>query len=165
MAKRSPQRSSKRNQEQELEKPKMATKVNFRAAAEREFPVLEPGTYEFKFVKADKKIGQQSGKEYVSLDFQHDEGEDAENPNMHVFNNYSLQAQSLWALRDVLKSLECDEAILNDEEADVEEAIRSVYNNRCAIKLGIEEYDSNDKDETGKPIRKKRNNVLAVMRV
>lgn len=143
----------------------MATKVNFRAAANREFPTLEPGTYEFKFVKADKKVGQTSKQEYVSFDFKHDEGDDAPEPNMHVFNNYSLQPQSLWALRDVLKCLDCDPDILDDEDVDVEDAIASVLDNRCALKLGVESYKSNDKDDKGEQIVKQRNSILAVMRV
>lgn len=142
-------------------------KVNF-AAAKSEFPVLAEDVVEAKLIKATMfktASGPNKGSDNVKLEFQRDEGEDVENPNMHFFQNYSLLPQSVWKLRQHLEALDCDPEILNDEDYEVEDAVKTVMQNRCALELDIEEYESNERGPDGKPITKSRNVIKNIMRV
>lgn len=71
--------------------------------SETTFEALEPGVYPAHIYNITKKVGVESGKPYLAFEFNLDSTENPSLGKRRAWDNYSLQPQALWKLRDLLK--------------------------------------------------------------
>lgn len=106
----------------------MATKVNF-ANVSTSYEPLPAGDYEGMLI--GHKIGTSAqGFPTCSLEFTQ-----VENPNKHMFANYSLQPQSLWAIKGDLIRLGAKVEDMNSEDADLDKIIEGLYSYTATLKF------------------------------
>lgn len=107
----------------------MATKVNF-ANVQTSYTPRPAGDYEGLLIA--HKIGvSKQGFPTAALEFT-----EVENPNKHMFANYSLQPQSLWAIKRDLIRLGASVEQMNSEDADLDVIISSLYGYTAVLKFG-----------------------------
>lgn len=107
----------------------MATKVNF-ANVSTSYEPLSAADYEGLLVQ--HKIGtSKQGFPTCALEFTQ-----IENPNKHMFANYSLQPQSLWAIKRDLIRLGASVEQMNSEDADLDKIIESLYGYTATLRFG-----------------------------
>lgn len=107
----------------------MATKVNF-ANVQTSYVPREAGNYEGLLI--GHKIGT-SAKGFPTASMEYTE---VENPNRHMFANYSLQPQSLWAIKRDLIRLGATVEDMNAEDADLDKIIEALYSYTATLKFG-----------------------------
>lgn len=120
----------------------MATKVNF-ANVQTSYTPREAGDYEGLLIS--HKVGTSAqGMPTCSLEFT-----EVDNPNKHMFANYSLQPQSLWAIKRDLIRLGAKVEDMNDEDADLDKIIEGLYSYTATLHFGDprpgKDKDGNDK--------------------
>lgn len=107
----------------------MATKVNF-ANVQTSYTPREAGDYEGLLI--GHKVGTSAqGMPTCSLEFT-----EVDNPNKHMFANYSLQPQSLWAIKRDLIRLGAKVEAMNDEDADLDKIIEGLYSYTATLRFG-----------------------------
>lgn len=117
----------------------MGAKVDF-SGVSTSFEVLEEGLYpgklaDFKYVAVSKS----SGKPYYQLEFDITEPE-----GRKAWRNYSLQPQSLFAIKRALIILGADEDDL-EGEIDLDEVLPQLIGADCTLALVIDnEYDPDE---------------------
>jgi hypothetical protein len=113
------------------------TKINFSNV--QTLAPLPEGEYqailsEFKVVDKAKS----SGKPYVALTFSITEEGYA---GRKVWRNFSLQEQSLWALKQTLIRLGVDPDTLADGDVELEDILGEAIGSPCVVVIGIREYN------------------------
>ena len=70
--------------------------LDMSGADDKDFQPLDPGVYEVTVFGIEQKVGKTSGKPYLEFTFKMKDSE------RRIWSNYSLQPQSMWALKKVL---------------------------------------------------------------
>lgn len=105
---------------------KAMVKINFTAVADS-FQPRESGEYQGTLISHKiNEASASSGQPTVTLEWSEDDS-----PNRKMFKTYSLQPKALWSLkRDLVRIGKADPTFierLNDEDADLDELITSLY--------------------------------------
>lgn len=109
----------------------MATKVNF-AQVQTSYAPRPAGDYVGLLISHKiNEASASSGQPTASLEYT-----EVENPNKHMFANYSLQPQSLWAIKRDLLRLGAKVEDMNSEDADLDEIITKLYGYTATLRFG-----------------------------
>lgn len=98
---------------------------------------IPDGNYTASLVKIEEKEGADSGEPYLSCQWKISEGK---LEGRKLYDNISLQPQSLWRLRTILECIgyEVEEGPMDIDPSDILEE-------ECGIEVVNEEYDGKDK--------------------
>lgn len=113
-------------------------KLNLKGVGRRE-PV-EDDTYECVVtgVKHDKvKSGEYQGSDRANVELTIDDGE---HKGRKVYRSYMLHDDFLFIFKEEMLILGADEKMLEDEDADSEIIVKSVFGERCACEVSINEF-------------------------
>jgi len=107
----------------------MGIKLDFTDADTKSgFEPLEPALYRAHVSKVEPRKGKTSGKPYLSVEF-----ELPDEDNRKLWQNFSLQPQSLWALKAFMVTLGFDPDDMGGEfELEEEE----IVGNECCLNVG-----------------------------
>jgi hypothetical protein len=140
----------------------MVGKISF-VGVKTEFEPTPAGAYESKFIdfKFGKTKPEARNPNVDKVDLQFACTEENEWKNRRWFRTCTFTADSLWAFKRTMAALGADVDWEDPEGVDPEAICRSVHNNPCIVKVGLQEYvDENDIDpDTGKGKVKQRNQV------
>lgn len=120
----------------------MATKVNF-ANVTTDYKPREAGDY------AGLLIGYKDGVSTKGMPTYSLEFTEVENPNRHMFANYSLQPQSLFGIKRDLMRLGASVEAMNAEDADLDKIVEGLLGYTATLRFGDprpgKDKDGNDK--------------------
>ena len=120
----------------------MGIKLDFTNTDEnKDFKALTPGAYRAHIAGVESRLGKQSGKPYLAVTF-----ELPDENNRKAWSNYSLQPQSMWAIKALMVTLGFDPDEL-DGEFDLSED--QLLGQECVVHLGAPE-----EGKTTNPIEK-----------
>lgn len=106
-------------------------KVNFSAVADS-FTPREAGDVEATLIgHTINAASATSGNPTVKLDWSENDS-----PNRHIFKTYSLQPKALWSLKRDLIRMGASVEAMNDEDADLDDILLTLYGNSCTIIFG-----------------------------
>ena len=100
------------------------------------FEPIDPAEYEFEVKKIEEKVGQSSGKPYLSIEL---ECLDDDFKGRRVFDNISLGENTLWRLKQFAEAAGVD----IEEEFDTDDFIGEVVNAVIDIEESEEYGDKN----------------------
>lgn len=141
----------------------MSPIVNWADAVAPVYDPVVPGTYPARLEKSELRPGPKG--DYYSLEFIGNGGSEDPFDNKHVWLNSSLSPAALYRFKDTMMKLGAAAAdFVPGSGVDTDEIVASVLGADCQLVLGIEEYESNEVDEHGTKIRKRRNGVKQVLR-
>ena len=109
-----------------------------------EMEVLPAGAYNATAYEWEQRFGRDSGQPYISLTFQIASGDYS---GRKLWSNYSLQPQSLWALKRFLITAGITEDSFPDEdgaELDIEPLLRQVMGRPVVITATVGQYQGRD---------------------
>jgi hypothetical protein len=128
----------------------MAIKIDFEGAGEGGFEPIPAGTYSAKVTKVTYHAkAKSSGQPYLEFEFGAIEGQ---GEKRRLWRNYSLQPQSLWALKQTLTRLGVE---VPDGELDIEP--EELVGQPCQLVVSVKPHyrdpdkEDNDIDEVLPP--------------
>ena len=135
-------------QENEVPTPK----ISFKDVANN---VVDPGEYLCNFTgQKYEEASQSSGKPYIRADFtvRHlaSDETDVKFAGRKLFRNFSLQPQSLFALKGLMVALDCDPDIFEEEDLDITEALGELIGGECVVTVTNEEYQGEPRARVGR---------------
>lgn len=143
----------------------MTPVVDYGTIVERDFEPAPKGTYHARFSSEANQLRQGNAGPYYSLRFIGDGGEGDPFNNKSVWDNNSLAPTALWKFKDTMLKLGANPAdFVPGAGVDTDETVASVNGAPCMVTIDIEEYDSNDVDEDGVKIKKRRNVLKGLSR-
>lgn len=115
----------------------------------KELSPIPPGKYastfsEFKIVPEAKG----SGQPYAALTFTIN-AEEGEYEGRKLWRNFSLQPQSLWALKQALINLGCSSDSFNAGD-DLEDLLGSMVGSECILDVGMKQFNGEDRNDVRK---------------
>ena len=78
----------------------MPIKLDFSATQDNDFSPLDAGTYDATIFTIEQKLGRESKQPYLEFTYQLSDGS-----NRRLWQNFSLQPQALWKLKQHLVAL------------------------------------------------------------
>ena len=103
-----------------------------------EFGVLSPGRYEATVFNISREVGRSSGQPYLSFDFK------LKDSAQHLWHNFSLQPQALWAFKRFLIAMGFSAEELAGE-VDVE--IEEMLGKEVTLVVTVREYEGKDTND------------------
>lgn len=95
------------------------------------------GEYTARLAKVEEREGESSGEPYLSCQWKIVGGK---SDGATVYDNISLQPQSLWRFRTILECLG-----LETEDGEMDISTEDMVDSECLIEVTNEEYDGKDK--------------------
>ena len=129
----------------------MSPRIDFSGVTE--FKAIPEGTYPcvfsaFKYVEQAKS----SGQPYIELNFTVSEGEHA---GRKLYRNYSLQPQSLWAIKNTLITLGvAPEAFADEGGVEISDLCNEAIGATCAVQVKVHEYQGADRNDVTRVLAK-----------
>ena len=134
----------------------MSPLVNLGQVEERTFDPLPAGTYEARMTGQELKDSQSSEYQYHSIEFTIDEGEYADRK---LWDNYSLNPKSLFAMKRTLVALGAPQDDLSeDSEKESEELWEDRIGEPCRLVVKQRTYTDPDTGE-----KKLQNDITKVL--
>jgi hypothetical protein len=117
--------------------------------------VVTPGNYICTLTGVKfNEASQSSGKPYIAAEFTivSDEDENTQFAGRKVFRNFSLQSQSLFALKGAMIALDADPEIFeSEEEFDIVEYLKeNLIGNQAILTITNEDYQGEPRARVGK---------------
>ena len=107
-----------------------------------DFPLFEPGEYPFTIFEIEEKTGNTSGAPYLAFTFKHAESE------QRLWRNFSLQPQSLWAIKRLL--IEIGAASASDLDKDFDFKPKDILGAPVLLTVIKRKFEGEDKNEVTK---------------
>jgi len=132
--------------------PSGAFKLNFKGVTN---DVVLPGDYVARLTGVKyNAASQSSGKPYIAAEFTivSDLDLDTKFGGRKVFRNFSLQPQSLFALKSAMIALNCDPEIFEEEEdIDITEYLKeNLVGNEAVLTVTNEDYNNEPRAKVGR---------------
>ncbi len=137
MARASKKTASKKKTRSRSQKKKNMISVDFDGVESGGGMPVPDGNYTAQIVKIEQKEGESSGEPYLSCQWKISEGK---LEGRKIFDNISLQPQSLWRFRTILENIGYE---TEDGEMEIDPA--DLLEEDCGIEVVNEEYDGKDR--------------------
>lgn len=114
--------------------------------------VIDPGEYTVTLTASEYVAESKSSKKpYMKFEMTVSDEENTAFNGRKVFRNFSLQPQSLFAIKQAMIAFDADADIFEDPSGlDLEEEVRSLYGNQAIVVITNEEFDGRMQNRVGK---------------